>query len=182
MLGDVETELHRNQHTSSAGKVVKLLDSRLVQYWLYKSEPEVYGIDHLGRDGTSIWDGVRNYQARNNLMAAAIGDRVFFYHSSAEPPGIAGLAEVVETGVVDPLQFDPDSKYYDPTSKPGEPRWITVRIKFVEKFPSFLPLVLLREVFSTDELPILRKGNRLSVTPVPEPTALRLLEIANAGL
>ena len=89
-----------------------------MRYWLYKSEPAVYGIDHLERDGTTIWDGVRSYQARNNLIAAAVGDRVFFYHASADPPGIAGLAEVVETDGVDPLQFDPASKYFDPTSKP----------------------------------------------------------------
>ena len=149
-----------------------------MRYWLYKSEPVVYGIDHLQRDGITIWDGVRNYQARINLNAAAIGDRVFFYHSSADPPGIAGLAEVVETAVVDPLQFDPASKYYDPTSKPDEPRWITVSVKFVEKFPNFLPLGMLRQSFSTEELVTLRKGNRLSVTPVPDATADRLLEMA----
>ena len=146
-----------------------------MRYWLYKSEPEVYGIDHLERDGTTIWDGVRNYQARINLNAAAVGDLAFFYHSSADPPGLAGLAEVVETAVVDPLQFDPDSKYFDPTSKPAEPRWITVRVKFVEKFPTFLPLELLRRSFTIEELVTLRKGNRLSVTPVANATAARLL-------
>ena len=92
-----------------------------MRYWLYKSEPGVYGIDHLEKDGTTIWDGVRNYMARINLNAAAVGDLVFFYHSSANPPGVAGLAEVIETSVVDPLQFDPESKYFDPTSKPTEP-------------------------------------------------------------
>ena len=148
-----------------------------MRYWLYKSEPEVYGIDHLARDGVTIWDGVRSYQARNNLVAAAVGDRAFFYHSSADPPGIAGLAEVIETSVVDPLQFDPASKYFDPTSKANEPRWMTVRVKFVEKFANFLPLELLRRTFSAEELVTLRKGNRLSVTPVPDATAERLLEM-----
>lgn len=151
-----------------------------MRYWLYKSEPVVYGIDHLDRDGTTIWDGVRNYMARINLNAAAVGDLVFFYHSSANPPGIAGLAEVVETSVVDPLQFDPESKYFDPTSKPAEPRWITVRVKFVEKFPTFLPLDLLRRSFTPEELVTLRKGNRLSVTPVGDTTADRLLAMARA--
>ena len=146
-----------------------------MRYWLYKSEPGVYGIDHLERDGATIWDGVRNYQARINLNAATVGDQVFFYHSSANPPGIAGLAEVVETAVVDPLQFDPESKYYDPTSKPADPRWITVRVKFVEKFPVFLPLDLLRRSFTIEELVTLRKGNRLSVTPVADAAADRLL-------
>lgn len=149
-----------------------------MRYWLYKSEPDAYGIDHLKRDKTTIWDGVRNYQAHNNLTAAGIGDRVFFYHSSADPPGIAGLAEVVETSVVDPLQFDQGAKYYDPKSRPDEPRWITVRVKFVEKFSNFLPLKLLRDTFSPDDLVILRKGNRLSVTPVPTGTADRLLKMA----
>ena len=144
-------------------------------YWLYKSEPGVYGIDHLQRDGTTLWDGVRSYQARINLVAAAVGDHAFFYHSGAEPPGIAGLAEILETSVIDPLQFDPASKYFDPTSRPQEPRWITVRVGFVEKFPSFIPLHLLRQTFTPDELMALRKGNRLSVTPVPETTAIRLL-------
>ena len=149
-----------------------------MRYWLYKSEPEVYGIDHLERDGTTIWDGVRNYQARINLNAATVGDLAFFYHSSANPPGIAGLAEVEETSVVDPLQFDPESKYFDPTSKLAEPRWITVRVRFVEKFPNFLPLELLRRSFTMEELVTLRKGNRLSVTPVAEATADRLLAMA----
>ena len=148
-----------------------------MRYWLYKSEPGVYGIDHLARDGVTIWDGVRNFQARNNLVAAAVGDRAFFYHSSADPPGIAGLAEVVETMVVDPLQFDPASKYFDPTSKADEPRWTTVRVKFVEKFANFLPLELLRQTFSAEEMVTLRKGNRLSITPVPDATADRLLEM-----
>ena len=148
-----------------------------MRYWLYKSEPEVYGIDHLARDGVTIWDGVRSYQARNNLVAAAVGDRAFFYHSSADPPGIAGLAEVVEALVVDPLQFDPTSKYVDPTSQANEPRWMTVRVKFVEKFANFLPLELLKQTFSVEELVTLRKGNRLSVTPVPETTAERLLQM-----
>jgi len=151
-----------------------------MRYWLYKSEPGVYGIDHLERDGTTIWDGVRNYMARINLNAAAVGDLIFFYHSSANPPGVAGLAEVVETSVVDPLQFDPESKYFDPTSKPAEPRWITVRVKFVEKFPNFLPLDLLRRSFTPEELVTLRKGNRLSVTPVGDTTADRLLAMARA--
>ena len=149
-----------------------------MRYWLYKSEPEVFGIDHLRRDRTTVWDGVRNYQARNNLVAAAVGDTVFFYHSSAKPPGIAGLAEVVETGVVDPTQFDPTSKYFDAKSARQSPPWMTVRIKFVEKFSNYLPLDLLRQTFTPAELAILARGNRLSVTPVGEETALRIINLA----
>lgn len=149
-------------------------------YWLYKSEPEVFGIDHLRRSRTTVWDGVRNYQARNNLAAATVGDTVFFYHSSAKPPGIAGLAEVVKTGMADPTQFDPTSKYFDPTSNQKAPRWITVKIKFLEKFPNYLSLDLLRATFSAGELGILAKGNRLSVTSVNEETARRIIALAQS--
>lgn len=152
-----------------------------MRYWLYKSEPTEYGIDHLQMDGTTIWDGVRNYQARNNLMAAEVGNWVFFYHASADPPGIAGLAEVVESLVVDPLQFDPTSKYYDAKSTPGQPRWITVRVRFLEKFHNFLPIEMLRRTFSVEELVTLRKGNRLSVTPVTDAAAERLLAMARGS-
>ena len=151
-----------------------------MKHWLYKSEPEVYGIEHLRRDGTTLWDGVRNYQARNNLMAARIGDRAFFYHSSAKPPGVAGLMEVVETRVVDPTQFDPESKYFDPASKPGDPRWITVRVQFLEGFEQFLALPFLRQTFTAKQLPILARGNRLSVTRVPPATARRLLDLTGS--
>jgi predicted RNA-binding protein with PUA-like domain len=153
-----------------------------VNYWIYKSEPEVYGIDHLLRDQTTLWDGVRNYMARNNLTAAEVGDRAFFHHSGAKPPGVAGLMEMIETNVVDPTQFDPSSRYFDPTSKPDQPRWMTVRVRFVEKFPNFIPLDALRASFSPEELPMLRKGNRISVTPVPEEVAERILAMGRAGL
>ena len=151
-----------------------------MRYWLYKSEPGVFGIDHLAADGETIWDGVRSYQARNNLMAAETGDLVFFYHASAEPPGIAGLAEVIETMVTDPLQFDATSKYHDPTSPADDPRWRTVRLRFVEKFARFVPLATLRPTFTPEELPVLRPANRLSVTPVPSATAERILEMGRA--
>lgn len=149
-----------------------------MKYWLYKSEPNSYSIDNLARDGTTIWDGVRNYIARNYLLQAEVGDLAFFYHSSAKPPGVAGLARIMETKVVDPTQFDPESKYFDTGAKLSEPRWHTTTVEFVEKFGSFVPLETLRATFSPDELPILRRGSRLSVTPVPESTALRLLEMA----
>jgi predicted RNA-binding protein with PUA-like domain len=154
------------------------LDSGQMGYWLFKSEPAAYGIDDLQREETTIWDGVRSFQARNHLTAAAVGDLVFFYHSSTTPPGIAGLAEVIETAVVDPTQFDPESKYFDSTSKLADPRWMTVRVRFVEKFPTYLDLETLRESFSPDELITLRRGNRLSVTPVGTATAERLLAMA----
>lgn len=149
-----------------------------MKYWLYKSEPSSYNIDDMAKDGTTVWDGVRNYIARNYLLQAEIGDLAFFYHSSAKPPGVAGLCKVIETKVVDPTQFDPASKYYDSTATQAVPRWHTVVIEFVEKFADLFPLDRLRATFSPEELPILRRGSRLSVTPVPEETAHRLLEIA----
>ncbi len=148
-----------------------------MRYWLYKTEPNSYSIDDLAKDGSTVWDGVRNFMARNYLVEGEVGDRVFFYHSSTKPPGIAGLAEVIEANVVDPTQFDPSSKYNDPTSPPDQPRWMTVRVGFVQKFSELIPLDRLRILFIPDELPILRKGSRLSVTPVPTATAERLLQI-----
>lgn len=148
-----------------------------MSYWLYKSEPSSYSIDDLERDQTTIWDGVRNYMARNYLVQGRVGDLVFFYHSSAKPPGVAGLARLVEADVVDPTQFDPDSKYFDALATADSPRWMTVRVEFVEKFPTFLSLDRLRASFSPEELPILRRGSRLSVTPVPAATADRLLQL-----
>ena len=91
-------------------------------YWLMKSEPDVYGIDHLKAEGTTLWDGIRNYQARNFMRSMQIGDLAFFYHSNTKPPGIVGLMEVIETQLTDPSQFDATSKYFDPTVTPEKPR------------------------------------------------------------
>ncbi len=146
-------------------------------YWLMKSEPDVYGISHLQQDGTTLWDGIRNYQARNFMRTMHIGDRAFFYHSNATPPGIVGLMEVVETGITDPSQFDPANKYFDPKSKPEAPRWDCVRLRYVGTFAALLSLDALREQFSVEELPVVRQGNRLSILPVPEASAARLLDL-----
>jgi predicted RNA-binding protein with PUA-like domain len=146
-------------------------------HWLMKSEPDVYGIDHLQQDGTTLWDGIRNYQARNFMRTMQVGDRAFFYHSNATPPGIVGLMEVVETGLTDPSQFDPANKYFDPKSKPEAPRWDCVRLRYVGRFAALLSLDALREQFSVEELPVVRQGNRLSILPVPEASAERLLTL-----
>jgi len=150
-----------------------------MNYWLMKSEPSVYSIWDLQREGQTLWDGVRNYQARNYLKAMQPGDRAFFYHSNANPPGIAGLMEIVETQVVDPSQFDPTSPYYDPKSTPADPRWHTVRVQFVAAFERLIPLTELRATFTPDELEVVRRGTRLSVMPVPQAVAERLLELTN---
>jgi predicted RNA-binding protein with PUA-like domain len=146
-------------------------------YWLMKSEPDVYGIDHLQQDGTTLWDGIRNYQARNFMRSMALGDQAFFYHSNAKPPGIVGMMEVVETGITDPSQFDSANKYFDPKSKPEAPRWDCVRLRYLGRFTELLSLDALREHFSVEELPVVRNGNRLSILPVPEASAARLLEM-----
>jgi len=145
-------------------------------YWLMKSEPDAYGIDDLRREKTTLWDGIRNYQARNFMRTMAIGDLAFFYHSNCKPPGIIGLMEVMETGLVDPTQFDPQAKYYDPKSSPDNPRWDCARLRFLGQFEELLSLERLRELYSEEQLSVIKRGNRLSILPVPDNTALDLLE------
>jgi len=151
-------------------------------YWLMKSEPDVYGIHHLQQEGTTLWDGIRNYQARNFMRTMQPGDRAFFYHSNAKPPGIVGLMEVIETGITDPSQFDPNNKYFDPKSKPEAPRWDCARLRYLGTFAELLSLDALRQEFSTEELPVVRQGNRLSILPVPETSAERLLSLLGRPL
>ncbi|QSV56733.1 MAG: EVE domain-containing protein [Dolichospermum sp. UKL201] len=148
-----------------------------MNYWLMKSEPAVYSITDLEQQRETIWDGVRNYQARNFLRQMHIGDLAFFYHSNAEPPGIFGLMRVVKTGIADPTQFDINSKYYDSKSTLESPRWQTVKVEFVEVFSNPLSLSTLKLKFSDDELLVVKKGNRLSITPVIESVGSRILEI-----
>lgn len=148
-----------------------------MNYWLMKSEPDVYGIADLKRDRETLWDGVRNYQARNYLRSMQAGDLAFFYHSNTVPPGIAGLMQVAESNLVDPTQFDANSKYYDAKSTEAAPRWQTVRVEFVEVFSQLIPLETLRQTFSPEDLWVVRQGNRLSVMPVPEAIAVQILAL-----
>ena len=141
-----------------------------------KSEPDAYGIDDLRREKTTLWDGIRNYQARNFMRTMAIGDLAFFYHSNCKPPGIIGLMEVMETGLVDPTQFDPQAKYHDPKSSPDNPRWDCARLRFLGQFEELLSLERLRDLYSEEQLSVIKRGNRLSILPVPDNTALDLLE------
>jgi predicted RNA-binding protein with PUA-like domain len=137
-----------------------------MKYWLLKSEPSTYGIDHLKKDGTTAWTGVRNYQARNFMRdEMRAGDRAFFYHSSCEVPGIAGIAEIRGAAYPDETQFDRKSPQHDPAATRDEPRWFNVDVKFVKKTRT----VTLDELRARKELRnmvILRRGNRLSITPV----------------
>jgi len=149
--------------------------AKSMNYWLMKSEPEVYSIDNLKNEGQTLWDGVRNYQARNFMRTMAIGDSVFFYHSNTKPPGIVGLMEVIENNVIDPTQFDPQSDYYDPKSSSDNPRWQTVKVKFVRAFPQIISLDKLKETFRPEELLVVKKGNRLSVIPIATNIAEKIL-------
>nr|WP_115120456.1 EVE domain-containing protein [Synechococcus sp. UW105] len=147
-----------------------------ISYWLMKSEPDVYGIHDLKREQTTLWDGIRNYQARNFMRTMAIGDRVFFYHSNCKPPGIVGLMEVCELNVVDPTQFDSSSKYHDAASKQDSPRWDCVRLRYLGEFKTMLSLDALKETYNPEELTVVRRGNRLSILPVSSAIATDLLK------
>ena len=135
-------------------------------FWLMKSEPEAYSIDSLKKDGTTLWDGIRNYQARNFMRKMALEDKVFFYHSNCKTPGIVGLMEVTDLNIVDPTQFQKDSKYFDPKSKRENPRWDCVRVKYIFKSREILSLYELKTLFNENELLVVKKGNRLSIVPV----------------
>jgi predicted RNA-binding protein with PUA-like domain len=145
-------------------------------HWLMKSEPAVYGIADLEKEGSTLWDGIRNYQARNFMRTMRPGDRAFFYHSNARPPGIAGLMEVIETGLTDPTQFDPSSPYHDPRSSPAAPRWDCVRLRYLRSFDELLSLEELRRTYGPEELGVVKRGNRLSILPVSDEVAARLLQ------
>ncbi len=148
-----------------------------MNYWLMKSEPDVYSIADLNGDKVSIWDGVRNYQARNFMREMSMGDLVFFYHSNTKIPGIVGLMRVIEANISDPTQFDMNSDYYDAKSTFDAPRWQTVKVEFVEEFATLISLDELKQEFSVDEILVVRKGNRLSVMPVSEAAAEKILKM-----
>ncbi|MGB5492113.1 MAG: EVE domain-containing protein [Woeseiaceae bacterium] len=136
-------------------------------YWLMKSEPDAYSIDDLQRDGRDMWDGIRNYQARNMMRDdMEVGDEIFFYHSNCKEPGIVGIARVVSEPYPDPTQFDKKSKYFDTKSKKEDPRWILVDVEFVRKLERNITLAEIKEQRSLDDMILTRKGNRLSIMPV----------------
>ena len=145
-------------------------------YWLMKSEPDAYSIDTLKKDGVTLWDGIRNYQARNFMRRMAIGDKVFFYHSNCKPPAIVGFMEVIDLNIVDPTQFQKESAYYDPKSSQEKPRWDCVKVKYLFKADRFLTLPELKILFNEDELLVVKKGNRLSIVPIQADVAKILLE------
>ncbi|MCK5091879.1 MAG: EVE domain-containing protein [Gammaproteobacteria bacterium] len=151
-----------------------------MNYWLMKSEPNEFSIDDLktqpGR--TEHWDGVRNYQARNMMRdQMKIGDQVFFYHSNCETPGIVGIAKVVREGYPDFTAFEPKDPHYDPKSDPDNPRWYMVDIKYVRKLKRTISLKELKEISALSEMPLVRKGNRLSVMPTTKQQWQHILKL-----
>jgi predicted RNA-binding protein with PUA-like domain len=132
-----------------------------------KSEPDTYSIDDLKRDGFSAWEGVRNYQARNFMRDdMRNGDLALFYHSNTNPPGIAGICRVCHESFPDKTAFDPKSEYYDPKSTKDNPRWMMVEVEFVEKFPEIISIQTLRNTKGLEHMAVLKKGSRLSITPL----------------
>ena len=137
------------------------------KYWLMKSEPDVFSFDDLKKKKTEPWTGVRNYQARNFMRDdMRPGDLIFFYHSSCEVPGIAGLASVASAPYPDPTQFDKKSEYFDPKATRENPRWFLVDVKFEKNLPRLMPLEELKKEKDLSEMRLLQKGNRLSILPV----------------
>ena len=142
-----------------------------MNYWLMKSEPNAFSIDDLQQmpQQTEHWDGVRNYQARNMMRDdMRIGDQVFFYHSNCATPGIAGVMEVVRESYPDHTAFDPQDKHFDPKSDPEKPRWFMVDIKYIRHTRRVIPLAELKEQGELESMPLVRKGNRLSIMPVTQ--------------
>ncbi len=140
-------------------------------HWLFKSEPDAFSIDDLKARGAAgePWDGVRNYQARNMLRdQMRIGDGVLFYHSNCAVPGVVGLAEVAGGAAVDATAFDPQAKYFDPKSDPENPRWYLVQVRYVRHLARTIPLTELKDHAAgpLTDMPLVRRGNRLSVMPV----------------
>ena len=135
--------------------------------WLLKSEPDVFSYDDLVRSGPEGWDGIRSYQARNFMREMHRGEQAIFYHSNAKPPGVAGICTIVKTAEPDPTHLDPNTKYYDPASKPEDPRWDWVTVAPVRALP-FVSLDELRALPELADCRLLAKGNRLSVLPLTD--------------
>ena len=147
------------------------------RYWLMKSEPYVYSIDDLERDGSTCWEGVRNYKARNNMQEMKVGDEVLYYHSNAKPPGVVGLARVNKEAYPDHFQFDEKSKYHDAKSDPDDPRWYMVDIEFVAKADEMVGLPDIKSDPKLADMELVRYG-RLSVQSVKKAEFERVKKMA----
>ncbi len=157
--------------------------ARAKQYWLFKSEPDVFSIDDLKKapKKTTYWEGVRNYQARNLLRDdIKKGDAVLYYHSRVQPIGVAGIARVSKSGYPDPEQFDPTSKYQDAKSNPDDPRWYCVDLTWEKTFAEVVPLADLKEAPALKDMMVVQRGARLSVQPVTKKEFDAVLKMAAA--
>jgi len=156
--------------------------AREKRYWLLKCEPAAYTIEDLERDGTTTWEGVRNYQARNFMRDdMKIGDGVIFYASNAEPSGASGVAAISREGYPDPYAFERGHHYYDPESDPTDPTWYMVEIRFVERFPGVVPLAALKATPGLEKMMVTQKGSRLSVQPVTPQEFETVLALGRSG-
>ncbi|MFO0595517.1 MAG: EVE domain-containing protein [Myxococcaceae bacterium] len=152
-----------------------------MRYWLMKSEPEVFSIDDLQKAKVTGWEGVRNYQARNYMRdEMSEGDLVLFYHSNGDPSGVAGVAKVSGAPIPDPTQFDKKHEYYDAGSDQDDPRWMMRKVAFVERFAKVVPLEVMKADVKLAGMPVLAKGQRLSVQTVTKEHFARVLEVAKA--
>ena len=146
--------------------------------WLMKSEPDVYSIDDLARDGREMWDSIRNYQARNMMRDdMRIGDEIFFYHSNCKEPGIVGIMKVASEPYPDPIQFDKKSRYFDEKSSKENPRWILVDVEFVRKLSRNITLTEIKAEKSLEDMILARRGNRLSIMPVEKKHWNKILKL-----
>lgn len=143
-----------------------------------KTEPDVFSIDDLKKNKTTLWEGVRNYQARNHMTSMKVGDGILFYHSSCEVPGVSGLAIVNKTAVPDPAQFDKKSEYFEKRATKEKPVWFCVEVKFVEKFDQGYTLEQIRNDSALADMLVIRKGQRLSVQPVSKKDFTHICKVA----
>lgn len=140
-----------------------------MNYWLMKSEPDVFSFEDLKSrpNQTEPWDGVRNYQARNFMRdEMRVGDQILFYHSNTNPPGVAGVARVASKPYPDPTAFDKKSKYFDPKSDPENPRWMLVDVAYKSDLKRLVSLEEMKSMPELEEMRVMQRGNRLSITPV----------------
>ena len=151
------------------------------RYWLMKSEPTAFSIDDLERKKTTLWDGIRNYQARNFMTTEmTAGDEALFYHSSADPSAAVGVMTISGAAEPDPTQFDSEDSHYDPKATPGRPIWHCVRVKFKSKFARPVTLPEMREHNGLQKMVLLQKGSRLSIQPVTDREFKIILELGSA--
>ena len=165
------------KQTDSVKKIETPKAAPATGYWLMKSEPDVFSVQDLKKNKTTLWEGVRNYQARNYMNGMQIGEKILFYHSSCEVPGIYGLATVSKKAIPDPTQFDKKSEYYEPKSAPEKPIWFCVEVQFTEELKKAVTLEQIKNDKNLKDMLVIKKGQRLSIQPVSEKDFLYLMKL-----